>query len=58
MIKFIDYFGVKRGISFGANGKYITLTIYSPTKYDKGDSWTIPRDLLQELIDNLRGLEE
>jgi len=57
MIEFIDYFGVKRGISFSLSycGKYINKTDYVK---DRGNTIQIPRDLLQELIDNLNHLKK
>ena len=59
MINFSDSIGTKRAIEFSLsyNGKYISLTLWADRRTN-ADTIQIPRDLLQELIDNLTNLKE
>ncbi len=51
MIEFKDYFNVKRGISITASHTkgYVNFVIYTPDKYDRGDSYSIPVEAFKEL---------
>ena len=59
MIEWIDEAGRKRGLEVcnSYNPKYALLTQWVD-KRDYGQAVQIPRDLLQELIDNLTNLKE
>ena len=53
MITYKDFFGALRGIESTESscGKFINLTLYTPTKHTNGSAIQIPKEVYYQFID-------
>lgn len=59
MIEFKDSFGFERGIDFNLSmcGKFVNLTIYTPSKSNYGNTLQINIAAFRRLVDDVNKLE-